>query len=276
MGLRRYGDLAPDRSMGRASTRRMFGTPVASCHTTVALPQWRDPAGCIPFFWCFPGANTGLRVRRGLGSPTPGQGVPNTHWPDFRPIAALGYPVFGNDLRTIDGFGDPTTLANLDTLIAWAGSEFGCRTDRYMLGGESKGAFAVLNNAWRNPNKIAALWVRGPGLNLAALHARNPFGFTAADIETSYGGLAAYTAALPTHDPSHPNNIARMSTLAKRLRIDANTGEEIVPPSEVATYAAAVGCDNVNWHAGGHAMIWNTPTAEVADWLDQQARGVRG
>lgn len=277
--MRSYADNNPDRSFGRAYTKRFLGTPVAGAWTTVALPQSQSPRGKIPFFWCFPGALTGLRVRKGIGN-TPGAiNEPNTHWPDFRPLAALGYPVIGCDLRLIDGFGDPITLANLDTLIAWAGTEYGCRTDRYMLGGESKGALAVLNNAWRNPNKVAAMWIRGPGVNAMALHTRNPFGFTTGDMNIAFGGVNSadsgpFLAAVPTHDPSHPNNLARMRTLAGRLRIDATVADEVLPTGEVTDYADAIGCTNVNWHQGGHARIWDVPTRKIVDWLDRSARGV--
>lgn len=181
---------------------------------------------------------------------------------DFRPIAAWGFPVIAANLAGASTWGNDASITAVDNIVSWANGAYGTRTDKVIVGGESMGALTALNWAWRNTDRVAAVWLRVPCTNLAALHDRSDV-FRGA-IEGAYGNVAAYEAALPTHDPTENTDLLR--PLGKRTRIWLAVDDEIFPATEVRSFAGRVRCayDQI---PGVHADGYGTPAYVVALWL---------
>lgn len=207
----------------------------------------------VPMIWCHGFLGTAASSRQAAV------------FDDLAAVAALGYPVFCGDLFSGNTWGiDEVVDASgaIDDLISWAGTTFGCRTDKVIVAGESMGTVDGFNWAWRNADKVAAAWFRGPFTDLEAFHDRDA-GFGAL-IETAYGSEAAYEAALPTHDPAQ--NLGELTELADRTWLWYALSDELIPAAEVESFADATGVP-VKSIAGMHAALQGTPVDVVAAWI---------
>lgn len=187
-------------------------------------------------------------------------------------IGESGLTAYGSDLGGPATWGNSAMVDAIDDVIAWGAANYGTRTDKVAFYAGSHGATA-LNWIWRNPTKLAACALSIPAVSLQGLHDRNPEPILgiAASIEAAYGGLAGYNAALPTRDPSHPNNTAQLAPLASRIKLWYSTNDNIIAVSEVLAFGAATGIPLVSVGAQGHSL---GPTAnqDVMDWLIPRCR----
>jgi len=186
---------------------------------------------------------------------------------DFAPIGGWGHPVLVPDLGGPATWGNDTALAAFDAAVTWAGTALGCRTDKVVVAGESMGGLLGLNWAWRNPDKVAALWLRVPCVALEVTHDTDG-GFTGT-IDAAYGGHAGYLAALDGHDPMRNTGLLRR--FADRARIWHATDDEFFPPAEIRAFARATGIPATEI-PGTHAAGYDTPPLEVAGWLARTIR----
>lgn len=161
----------------------------------------------------------------------------------------------------------------IDDLLDWAHNPassppFRTSNTKVALLGESMGCLNALGWAWRNPGKVAAIVLRAPVVALDAFHDRNSALFGSI-IETAYGGLAAYNAALPTHDPMQ--NLDLIRTFGHKIQLWAGTNDELIPPSEVQAFAELVGAE---YHEipGMHADLINTPPDQVGFYFLETIR----
>lgn len=190
---------------------------------------------------------------------------------DFQSVAGgARIPVIASDMGGASTWGIDAVVTSggaVDDLIAWANNPatapdaivtgapvFGTRTDKVALFGESMGCLNALGWAWRNPSKVAAIVLRAPVVALDAFHDRNS-GTFGAIIESAYGGLSAYNAALPTHDPMQ--NLDLIRPFGHRIQLWAGTDDEFIPPAEVQAFAELVGAE-YNQVPGMHADLVNT------------------
>ncbi len=174
-------------------------------------------------------------------------------WPLFAPLADAGYPVICGELGGSPLWGNDTTITRVGQLVAYASSGFGFDTSGVFMLGISMGMLPLLRWAKDNRATVKAVYGAIPVTNLASIHDRNPNGY-AAEIEAAYGGLAAYQAALPTHDPS-----AYAASLAGLpIRLLYHTDDTVVVPSDVTGFAASVGasCSLVSG-TGGHVATFD-------------------
>lgn len=177
-------------------------------------------------------------------------------------IASRGFTVLAADYGGGSTWGNDATITTFDQVLNYAVTGLGVRSDRIVLAGESMGTLGALNVAWRNTNRVAAIWLNLPIVSLAHFH-DDPTGFAGA-IETAYGGFAGYTAALPTHDPGALLN--ENALIPVPMRLDYRYQDGLIRPADVTAYANYVGALAVGWpgvHADGHDLDPNQP----ADWL---------
>lgn len=161
----------------------------------------------------------------------------------------------------------------IDDLLDWAHNPassppFRTSNTKVALLGESMGCLNALGWAWRNPGKVAAIVLRAPVVALDAFHDRNSALFGSI-IETAYGGLAAYNAALPTHDPMQ--NLDLIRAFGHKIQLWAGTSDELIPPSEVQAFAELVGAE---YHEipGMHADLINTPPDQLGFYFLETIR----
>ncbi len=88
-----------------------------------------------------------------------------------------------------------------------------------------------------------------PTLDLAYVH-DNDIGSSAAGIETAYGGLAAYQAALPTHNPAQ--YAATLNTVPQHIVY--STDDTFTIEATTLAYAATVGAVLQSQGAVGHTV----------------------
>lgn len=247
----------------RASTRRRIGAYVASETSIEYRSSLRLPRGQVPIIYC-----------HGLLSPTSLLRT-LTYAERFRAIAELAGPVIVADLGGLITWGNDTVVApttgRIDVLIAWAGTNLGTRTDKVVIAGESMGSVAALNWAWRNPVKVAGLWIRAPITRLQETHNRllDPaLGQTGipASMEAAYTNIAGLSAAYPTHDPAVLANLTILAALGRKTRVDATSEDEIVPSTSPVLYANQTGAE-LHMRPGNHAANLDTPVLEVAQWM---------
>ena len=172
----------------------------------------------------------------------------------------------GADLGGLSSWGNDACVAAVTALITYMGANYGTKTNQVALYGTSMGGATALNWAMRNPTKVVALALSNPVVALQGIHDRNPIG-VASLIETAYTDLAGYTAALPTHDPSHIANRDVVKALGPRTRIWYAPDDTVIAQSEVLAYAGFTGCELSSVGNVGHAVTTAGQSA-TAKWLD--------
>lgn len=215
----------------------------------------------------------------------PATGVPNFPNPTGQRSSGLStnafaftsrilQPVLSPELTGGSTFGTNAivvTGAAIDDVITRSGEvapkvpPFRNRTDKICLIGDGVGALDALNWAWRHQDKVMAIVLRAPVVALADYHTRNAGGQAAA-IEAAYGGLAAFNAALPTHDPMQ--NLALIRPFAHRIQCWAGTADTVVPASEVETFATLIGAEYHEVNGLNHTQtITGSPVDQQAVWM---------
>lgn len=206
--------------------------PLVMCHGLLAdARQWYDTT------------DPGIRVSRAAGE-----------------ADLVGY---GADLGGLSTWGNDDFLDAADSVVAWGAETYGTSEERVAVYGTSMGGCS-LNWVWRNLEKVVACALTIPVVSLQGIHDRNPLGIGDL-IELAYGGEAGYEAALPTHDPSHPDNLALLSTISERVKIWYSEDDNVIAASEVEDFADATGIVAVNVGSVGHSE--NFDQQQVIDWL---------
>jgi pimeloyl-ACP methyl ester carboxylesterase len=211
----------------------------------------------IPIVWCH-----GFSLFSGLALGQQHLQRPYHRW--FEELCAVTRrPVLIAELGGGSTWANSTAQARVETLLTWAGTNLGVRTDRIVLAGESMGSLLAFNLAWRNQPRTAALYCRAPITAMDAFHDRNAV--FAPLMEAAYGGLAGFNAALAANDPI--NNRALLAGLGPRTRLDYALSDEFIPPAEVLAHAAGTGVTEVHAQYGTHVDILEMDPTPVADWL---------
>lgn len=243
--------LIPERAAGV----RRFGAYVASEWSVEITPVWRSTTRAVPFVWCH-----GFQLLGSAGLTA--RAYP--YWPQLSKIAhAAGCVILSADLGGSATWANDTAIARIDTLISWAASNLGTRTDRVFIGGESMGSLLALNWAWRNPVKVAGIWVRAPITRMREFHDLNPGGL-AATMEAAYTNLAGLIAAYPTHDPAQ--NMGALGGLGYKTRLDATASDELIVSTAPILYQRQTGC-HLEMRPGTHGDNLYGPWDEIAEWV---------
>lgn len=112
----------------------------------------------------------------------------------------------------------------------------GAKSDKALIVAISMGALSALSWARQNLSSVAAIALITPVVSLPDVHDNNLNGW-AAEIESAYGGAAAYTAALPTHNPAQ--FAAQLAGIP--IRAYYSTDDPTARATPVASFVAAVG-----------------------------------
>lgn len=219
-------------SVWRGHGSRVGDVPLILCHGFLGTAsQWYDTSSQI------------LRVSRGAGE--------------------ADLVAYGADLGGLSTWGNDAFIAAFDDVVDWGAANYGTRTDRVAVYGTSMGGCA-LNWVWRNLEKVVACALTIPVVDLEGVHDRDPLGL-AAFIETAYGGLSGYEAALPDHDPSYPDNAELLASISDRVRVWYSENDNVIDATEVETFAELTGIAAVNVGSVGHSV--NFDQQQVLDWL---------
>lgn len=177
---------------------------------------------------------------------------------DMRGNLVAGMQTVYPDVHDNKRWGNDACTAQVNELVTWAIARYGGKA-KVVLSCGSHGGMVGLNFAHAHPDKVQAISLSRPAINLKDIHDNNrgaPYGGDAAQMESVYGGsLAAFNAAEPTHNPA---NYPADFTMPIKLFYASN--------DDVATAAAAeafdtgcASCSAVNMGAIGHT---GTPAAE--------------
>lgn len=161
-------------------------------------------------------------------------------------IAAAGIPLFTADF-TGDHWGNDASIATVASARTAMNAQLGPRTDKVLLAGISMGALLALNWARQNLASVAAVALVTPAVSLQDIHDNNRGGY-AAEIEAAYDGLAAYTAALPTHNPVE--YAAELEGVP--IEVWRSTTDTICTQATVDAFAATTGAEVHSLGAVGH------------------------
>lgn len=198
-----------------------------------------------------------------------GSGLPGTGL--MEALAQRGIPSMSADWAGANPWGNDTAIARVGDGYSWFTSTSAraaqAKTGKVLLAGFSMGACNALNWATRNLPSVAAIVIGIPVVDMQHMH---DDGIDATVMETAYGGLAAWQAALPTHDP-----INFASTFAG-VPIAAWYGDPdtdgVIRPADVEAFAAAVGSSCVLHSLGSAPHNVNLiPSADMADFLAAHA-----
>jgi poly(3-hydroxybutyrate) depolymerase len=167
-----------------------------------------------------------------------------------------------------DNWGSDTAIARVDEAITWAATKFGCDTTRVGIQADSAGGPTALGWAWRNPSRLAGCIVKAGVVAIQLTYDRNVL--LKALIEGAYGGAAAWTAAAPTHDPSHANQVASIQAINDRVLHMYSTGDGLILPSDVTALAASTGIQTMVFGNMAHdqtLMPPALPAEYMAKWM---------
>lgn len=177
------------------------------------------------------------------------QALSRVYWNGIqRDFAEEGMPVASGDLGSMTHWGSPTAVARTESLRAWAATRGLFSPNKVVLFGVSMGALAALNYARAYPTKVAAIVLVTPVVSLSYYHDTHNGGSEAAQIETAYGGLAAYQAALPTSDPT-----AYIASLGIPIKVWYSTSDPDIPVSLVQSFATAANAETASLGAVDHS-----------------------
>jgi alpha-beta hydrolase superfamily lysophospholipase len=163
-----------------------------------------------------------------------------------------------------NSWGNDDAIDSVDKSLGWLGAVDGqrCRDDKVFLAGASMGTLTTLNWARQHLDKVAAVALCVPAVSLADLHDRNVQGWKT-EIETAYGGAAAYTAAVPTHDPlTYASELVGLP-----IKLWYSPDDPVIAPAKVEAFAAAVGAELVANPAGTGHDVMAAPAADVTAWF---------
>lgn len=250
--------------MTAAGSMQRFGVYAANEWQVEVTASWRKATRVPPIIWCHGVLVDGRVIRQGAG------GIPGFVYYDTMAEIAdrLGTVLISADYGGASTWANDTAIGRIDTMVTWAGANLGTRTDRVIVAGESMGTLLALNWAWRNWQKVLAVWLRGPIVRMLDFYNANPGGL-AALMDAAYTNHAGFLAALPTHDPAQ--NMAALTVLGPVTRLDATRDDELIPAMWAPQYAATTGA-LARLHPGTHADNVYVDRDEVADWLYQTTR----
>ena len=192
-------------------------------------------------------SRTGIVHSGGRGSNETGPLSDQYNGPINSFLADCGYPSIAVSPGTT--WGNDTIQASLTAAKNAGQASYGFASGKVYLRGGSMGALNVLNWTVNNPTLVKAMVLTTPVTDLAYMHDNNIGGW-ATEIETAYGGLAAYQAALATHNPAQ--NTASLTGIP--ILVCYSTDDPYIPPSQAQSFAATVGGTAVSMGAVGHSV----------------------
>lgn len=152
-------------------------------------------------------------------------------------LADVGVPFISAVFGGANLWGNDTTQTRIGQAWTYVKAQMGCKTDKFIGIGVSKGALALLNYARNNPSNVAAIVGIVPVVNLPNVYADNAS--LQAEIDTAYTNHATYLTALPTHDPNA--NAATHLSQAIPMEFIYGASDTVVRPADVSAFATAVG-----------------------------------
>jgi pimeloyl-ACP methyl ester carboxylesterase len=164
---------------------------------------------------------------------------PATYGPIANAIVnTLGCPVLSADMGGTATWGNDTATSAMTNALAQL-SAIGAKTDKIVLMGGSMGtltSFGSILKGTITKAQVAAMVIVVGVPDLGVFHDTNRNGF-AAEIETAYGGTAAYSAAIASHDPAqNPASFAGIP-----IRFWNGTADTTAPISDAQSFCTAVG-----------------------------------
>lgn len=174
-------------------------------------------------------------------------------------LAEAGYAVLSIDAGTGVDWGNATNQGRYDSAIAWARSgPLGASAIKPpLLVGTSHGGLGSLKYA--RTHAVAGVVSIIGALDPDWVHDTNAHGF-AAEMESAYGGLAGWDAAVPTTSP-----LAFASELTMPVLAVKSTTDTVTPNASADAFAAAAGADVLSLGAVGHAITGLDP-ATIVTW----------
>lgn len=236
-----------------AYTRRTTGWSGTEKLLAIEGPS-RTVRGATPVVWCHGLLGDAWSARQG------------PWYVELRKLAAYGYPVYSADLGGGAVTASNAAIALVSSLITYLGTTYGTRTDRVVIAGESMGSLLAMNWAWRNQHRVAALWVRAPLVDAAAVHDRVPA--IGAAMEASWAADGGYAAGLVLHDPMVAANLAALAPLAGRMRLDYTSDDEVTTAEDVGRFLGVMPpLDEVHAWPGTHIHNAAVDGNGVAEWI---------
>lgn len=165
---------------------------------------------------------------------------------------------FGNDTAV-------TRLGQLKDFVQGASSPMQARSGSVRIIAGSGGCTAALNYARANPANVAALFLICPLVDIEDFYnnwtgggangtAPVASGVTKAEMDTAYGGTAAFAAAMPSHNPIRSGNQAALAGIP--IWLAYSTDDPYIPVQKVLDYAALVpSAQAVSQGAAGHTGL---------------------
>lgn len=246
--------------MARHKERR--GAYAANEQQLEVTGHWRRARGQVPILFCRGFLSNGWTMRRGVPGSIAGADY-------FRPWAtiadALGTVVLSADLGGASTWAIDSvvgTSGRINTLLTWAGTNLGVRTDRVIIAGDSMGSLEAANWAWRNHQKVVAMYLRAPIIRFEGFYDANAV-FQAV-IDGAWGNHTAWLAGLPTSDPAR--NMGALAVLGPRTLLQYTGDDELIPAGWARDYADATGA-MLHYGYGDHAANLYAPGEPVAEWL---------
>lgn len=127
-----------------------------------------------------------------------------------------GYGTYGNDTAI-------TRIGQMRTFLQSSARHISASSGKIHLTGGSGGCAAAINFALRNPAFVASMSLMLPLIDLEDIYNnRTDATVTQAEIDTAYGGHAAYLAAVATHSPKRQDKTPLANIPIRMFYADAN------------------------------------------------------
>lgn len=183
---------------------------------------------------------------------------------ELRTFAALGFPVITADLGGPATWGNDTVQARITEAWNYMKLGWGVAHDGFVGYAQSMGGVALLNYMRAHPADMVALAGEVPVIGLDDTHDRDPLSLSGS-IESAYGGLSAYNAAVATHDPYA--NMATHAALGIPTKFWVALDDPICSLAVALYFDAAGACDTVSIGTGGHRALPPEFYEQVGDFI---------
>lgn len=184
--------------------------------------------------------------------------LPTAYWNGIaRDVAEAGFPVLSSDFASSTHWGRDTAISAVDATLA----AYGRADEPVVLLGISMGAQLALNWARQHPERVQAIALVTPAVDVEDIRANNRNGY-AAEIAAAYTDNTGWQAARATHNPA--DYAAELTGVP--IRAWYSTDDAVISAGTVTSFASAAGGDTVSLGAVGHTA-GSLDGQDVADFL---------
>lgn len=236
----------------------------SEAHVLYTKRDYRPDASAVPLVYFHSATATALQPLRRQGMAANVDAVIALM---VERLVHQGHPAISFDMAGASSWNNAAARARATDALTFIGAQLGCRIDRCLVMGVSMGSLTALEWARENQAKVAAVGLALPIPDFVRIHTSGPAPIPA-NIETAWGGLAAWQAGVDAVDPAqHTTDF----TVPIQLHYSADDTTALPADSQAFDAAVASATAIQFTGAGGHTLGGTFDSRGLTDFLHSNA-----